>query len=719
MKVIKRNQVEVDFDITKIIKAISKANLSVSENERLSEDDIKNIATLVEDKCHELVSTDISVEKIQDIVIGYLMDYNKRLAMNYTTYRYEHALMRQGEQFDRRILAIIDGENEVAKQENSNKNPVIVSTQRDYMAGEMSRSLVEKYFMDPDLIDAHNKGMIHIHDTDYISQKVHNCFTGGTKFITNYGIRQFKDFVDGASVYVKDLHGVLRLATVHNYGKQNFNEVTLRSGKHEKTVRCTPNHRWVLLDGSVTTSLNVGDRLWLTEDSTNLNICSYEQAMAWCMGFIIGDGYDHVNATQVRLCGPKNKYKNIFELAGFSVSEKLDNGDVIMRHFNASKQAFLNGFGWRYMHPEYQALAFKGLYCADGATKANKIVTSDTRVCSFIEETSGLAGYYISSSRDYTHSTNFKENAYIKEYYFSKSTPINLGWTVVGIKSLSLVGDAWCVEEPVTHTFTLEGGVVTGNCDLINLEDMLQNDTVISGVLIEKPKSFSTACNVTTQIIAQVASSQLGGQTFTLTHLAPFVDISRQKIYNEIENECSDAGITLTQEQIDKIAETRLRKEIKTGVQMIQYQIVTLMTTNGQAPFCSVFMYLNETNDPKLKKDLAMIIEEVLRQRYIGVKNEKGVWITPAFPKLLYVLEPDNITEDSEYWYLTELAAKCTAKRLVPDYISEKKMKEMKEGDCFPCMGCRSFLSVYKDPETGKSKYYGRLTKMLRRPKIA
>ena len=251
------------------------------------------------------------------------------------------------------------------------------------------------------------------------------------------------------------------------------------------------------------------------------------------------------------------------------------------------------------------------------------------------------------------------------------------------------------------------------NCDLVNLDDMLQNGTVISGTLIEKPHSFSTACNIATQIIAQVASSQYGGQSISLTHLAPFVDVSRKKIRRDVEAEMKDLGIDPGEEKISEIVEKRLREEIKRGVQTIQYQVVTLMTTNGQAPFITVFMYLNEAGDnQRLKSDLAIVIEEMLRQRYQGVKNEAGVWITPAFPKLIYVLENDNIYEGQPYYYLTKLAAKCTAKRMVPDYISEKKMLEYKvdkngEGHCFTCMGCRSFLTPYVD-ENGKPKYYGR-----------
>ena len=245
------------------------------------------------------------------------------------------------------------------------------------------------------------------------------------------------------------------------------------------------------------------------------------------------------------------------------------------------------------------------------------------------------------------------------------------------------------------------------NCCLVNLEDMLQNGTVISETMIDTPKSFSTACNIATQSIAQIASSQYGGQSISLAHLAPFVNVSRLKFRRQVAEEFKKSGIDCTEEQINQVAELRVKDEIKRGVQMIQYQVITLMTTNGQAPFVTVFMYLNEVPEGRLREDLAMITEEILRQRILGVKNEKGVYITPAFPKLIYVLEEDNIREGSKYWYLTKLAAKCTAKRMVPDYISEKIMKQLKDGNCYTCMGCRSFLTVYHD-ENNKPKFYGR-----------
>ena len=288
------------------------------------------------------------------------------------------------------------------------------------------------------------------------------------------------------------------------------------------------------------------------------------------------------------------------------------------------------------------------------------------------------------------------------------------------------------VSKDITRRFLLDGDIVEAheqgiihfhdadyfaqhmhNCCLVNLEDMLQNGTVISETMIEKPHSFSTACNIATQAIAQIASSQYGGQSISLAHLAPFVQISREKFVKQVAEEFKATGIAASEEKVREVAELRVRDEIKRGVQMIQYQVITLMTTNGQAPFVTVFMYIDEVPEGQTREDLALVIEEVLKQRIQGVKNEKGVWITPAFPKLIYVLEEDNIREDSKYWNLTKLAAECTAKRMVPDYISEKIMKKLKvdkngDGHCFPCMGCRSFLTPYNDPETGKPKYYGR-----------
>ena len=423
MKVIKRNGSEVDFDITKIIAAITKANDVVEESERMTPMQIRRIAESVDLACQKM-NRSPSVEEIQDLVEKQIMAHGAfEVAKRYITYRYTRSLVRRSNTTDEKILSLIECCNEEAKQENSNKNPVVNSTQRDYMAGEVSRDITNRILLPPDIVEAHNEGIIHFHDSDYFAQHMHNC-------------------------------------------------------------------------------------------------------------------------------------------------------------------------------------------------------------------------------------------------------------------------------------------------DLVNLEDMLRNGTVITGTLIERPHSFSTACNIATQIIAQVASNQYGGQSISLTHLAPFVQVSREKIRRQLTEEMKEANAVITEEQLSNMVEKRLRDEIRRGVQTIQYQVVTLLTTNGQAPFVTVFMYLNEAKNEQEKHDLALIIEEVLLQRYEGVKNESGVWVTPAFPKLIYVLEEDNIYENSEYYYLTRMAAKCTAKRMVPDYISEKKMLELKvdkngEGHCYTCMGCRSFLTPYVD-ENGKPKYYGR-----------
>lgn len=729
--VVKRNGQIVKFDKKKILNAITKANNSVPESERLSADKISEITSTVVNKCAKSTEN-IGVEDIQDMVETDIMEAGAfAVAKHYITYRYQHNQIRQKNTTDDKILSLVGLNNKEAKSENSNKNPVINSTQRDYMAGEVSRDLTRRYLLPQIVLDAWNEGAIHFHDSDYFAQHSFNCFSGGTRFITDTGIREFRSFKDGEQVYVKDYLGVTRLATVHTYGTQKFNKVTLRTPASKRTIKVTPDHRWLLANGTFTTNLQVGDTLAPTIGNFGFTIDSIEEAKAFCIGFIIGDGtdghthYDRndivVDSTIVRLCGDKVKYANIFTAAGYRISSvKGSQNDLYARmNYFVLKQDFLNGHAWRYMNPKMKELVFKGYYAADGAVKSNRIATSDPRICEMIEEISGIAGYYISSKKTVIHDTNFKTGATLYYYHFITYSASNFKWVVESIES-SDTGIAYCVNEPVTHTFTLEAGIVTGNCSLINLDDMLKNGTVITGTLIETPHSFSTACNITTQIIAQVASNQYGGQSISLTHLAPFVDVSRKKIRAEVIKEHNELGITLSPEEIEKITEMRLKIEVQKGVQTIQYQVVTLLTTNGQAPFITVFMYLNEARNEQEKKDLAMIIEETLKQRYQGVKNECGVYVTPAFPKLVYVLENDNITEDSPYWYLTELAAKCTAKRMVPDYLSEKKMLELK-GDVYPPMGCRSFLTPDRFTKTGvgnianagnyedgKNKYYGR-----------
>ena len=723
MYVIKRNGTEVDFDKSKIINAITKANNEVSNSSKLSNETIINIANTIEMKCIQLDKT-CTVEEIQDMVEDELFK-NKayKLCKCYMSYRYKKALERKSNTTDEQILSLIHLNNEEIKQENSNKNPTINSTQRDYIAGEISKDISKRLMLPKDVVEAHNEGILHFHDMDYFIQPMHNCFSGYTEFVTDKGIRKFNSFNDGDSVYIKDKDGVIRLATVRNYGKQLMHKVTLKNCVKEKTIICTPNHRWILDDGSITTNLQVGQYLYPLQNSTSYDINSYLEAEAFCLGFVLGDGTDtNNNATRVRLCGDKTKYSTIFKKAGYSIHTQKDTSDLFVYRTGSIKQNFLNGCGWRYMTPELKSLVFKGYYAADGTKDSNRLSTVDSRLELFIEEVSSLAGYYISSKKEIIRDTEYKQNARLVNYHFVTNQKINFKWKVVKIEKLYKYEDAWCVEEPITNTFTLACGIVTGNCCLVNLEDMLQNGTVISGTMIEKPHSFSTACNVATQIIAQVASSQYGGQTITLSHLAPFVDVSRQKIRKQLEDELNKLSFTRNNNIIDSLVEQRVKEEIKKGVQTIQYQVLTLMTTNGQTPFITVSMYLGEVENEQTKNDLALIIEEMLKQRMEGVKNEKGVYITPAFPKLVYVLEEDNINTDSKYWYLTELAAKCTAKRMVPDYVSEKIMKQLKinkfgTGDCYPPMGCRSFLTPYrtndnlaraKNYDSTKPKYFGR-----------
>lgn len=567
--IMKRSGERVPFNESKIVRAIEKANAEVTiPLEKMSTEKIAEIAAQIR-RDAENAGRDLSVEEIQDKVEDSLMIAGYcTLSRLYITYRYKHNLDRKKSTLDKKIESLINvkinkdgsvsGGNEEVNQENSNKDTKVLSVQRDYMAGEWSREYTTKNLLPEDVVNAHRSGLIHVHDTDYMAQPEHNCFSSKTEFVTRNGVVSFADCKDGQVVEVLDKDGMWREATAKCYGKQKLQNVVLKKGDEEKLVSCTANHRWILSDETVTTALKEGDVL----------------------------------------------YGNLW---------KVDS-----------------------------------ITACDGTLE-----------------------------------------------------------------------DVWCVEEPITHSFTLAGGIVTGNCCLINLEDMLQNETCISGTKIERPKSFMTASTVASQIIAQVASSQYGGQTISLAHLAPFVDISRQKILKRLSKEMSDIGIEVTEEKLKELAEKEVRKEVENGCQTLQYQLITLQTTNGQAPFVTVFMYLNEAKNEREKEDLALLIEVMFKQRMLGVKDSSGYYITPAFPKLIYCLQEDNIREDGKYWYLTELAAKCTAKRMVPDYISEKKMLELK-GDVYPSMGCRSFLTPDRcsekvgniahalNYEEGKHKYYGR-----------
>lgn len=716
MKVIKRDASLVEFDGQKIYNAIMKAmkNGSGFVKPKIAE----SIAKEIEEKFINENADEIDISDIESLVYDKLITKKQKLtAKAYEGYRKVREFQRDNvNTTDEEIEELLTGTSEYWMNENSNKDEKLVTTQRDYMAGIVSKDMSRRYLLTPEIVQAHDEGIIHFHDIDYFGQKtLHNCFSADTEFVTSCGVKKFSDFHDGDNVVVLDKDGMWRNATVKQFGKQEMYDITFQSTRRTKTVTCTKNHRWILNDGSVTTNLKIGDSLiGLKDMSCTYKTETYDECNLFALGFLIGDGCDHNSANyyQVRLCGHKIEYADIFKKAGYKIGNIGDTNDLIAYKTGIIKQDFINSKAWKYMDRKSRALLFLGLYAADGAVNANKICTTDERIAEFIRDNSCLCGYHITSETTEIRDTNYKKDSKLIVFRFSRHQPMNQLWKVKSIvphynyhyenrgnkKEENTPINAWCIVEPVTHSFTLSNGMVTGNCDLINLEDMLQNGTVISGTLIEKPHSFSTACNIATQIIAQVASSQYGGQTITLSHLAPFVDVSRKKIREEVEEELNyinGGGVYEDQLSIiNEITKSRLAKEVKKGVQTIQYQVVTLMTTNGQAPFLSVNMYLNEVEDEQTKADLALIIEEVLKQRIQGVKNEQGVWITPAFPKLLYVLEDDNIHEGDKYWYLTKLAAQCTAKRMVPDYISEKKMLEYKidkngNGNCYPCMGKR------------------------------
>ena len=713
-KVIKRNGKVVDFDKNKIYIAVTKAFMEVDS--RLS-DYASNKGRDISNYIAEIKNS-LSVEEIQDIVEERLMACDRKdVARAYIRYRYRKEIMREGNTTDKTILELIGGDSEYWNTENSNKNATIVTTQRDYIAGTASTDITRRLLLDKDITEAHDAGIIHFHDADYFAQRIHNCFSGDTKFVTSEGIKTFNSFHSGDTTRVLDKDGNWRDATVKCYGSQSLNLITLKCGRTLKVIKATENHRWMLKDGTITTNLSIGDSLFPLRDTASHYEPTDDVLDYYTYGFILGDGCDSSDGgISARLCSNKAKMLKYFIKSNYQ-SRALDNGDYyVFKNHEFSKQVFLNNKCWKILNLEQKMALFHGYYEADGFKDRNGIATSDSRLAEMIEDISALAGYHISSKNEGHRKTNFAEDSYQYSYRFRKYQPNNLVWKVEKIEKFDRGRErlVWCVEEPITNTFTLEGGIVTGNCCLINLNDMLQNGTLINGVMIEKPHKFITASTIATQIILGVSSSQYGGCTITLSHLAPFVRDSYNRYLNKyLEWKFSE----------DKAAEMAMkdtRKEIEAGVQTFNYQVNSMTNTNGQSPFLSVCMYLGETDE--YKEELAMIIEEFLKQRIIGFKNRKGVYVTPAFPKLLYVLEEDNAAEGSPYWYLTELAAKCTAKRLVPDYISEKVMKESKinmfgDGDAYPCMGCRSFLTPWrtkdnisraKDFEEGKGKYYGR-----------
>lgn len=696
-KYINRHGVEEDFNGNKIYQAIVKAMKSGSGVYH------QKIAKLIKEECEDkfLKKDKVTYKEIDKFVLKQLNEYGQNLTANaYERFKTLKQYQKTDDIIDKDIYGIVDGTNEAAINENSNKDAKLISTQRDLIAGIESRSYSERKIIPTYLLHAHNEGLIHIHDTDYMIHKgIFNCFSNDTVLVTDEGCKPFKDFYDGDAVKVKDKDGIWRDATIRKYGRQKLYIISMHSGRCRKEVKATLNHRWILSDGSVTTELKVGDKLYPLKNSTEYEpITKYEKRL-FCLGFVIGDGRDMYNSGErdygvsVRLCRSKNKYTNIFIDSGYDVAKLTKSNDnVAYNKKEIAKQTFLNSASWRMLNLKGKIALFNGYLAADSVNGINSVSTTDDRICRMIEEIAPIAGYFIASKTKRVRDTNYKQNAEIIDYRFIVEQKENTLWTIDAIEPYKAKSsnhnemEAWCVEEPITHTFTLAGGIVTGNCMLINLKDMLDNGTVINGKMIETPKSFQTACTVATQISLQVANGQYGGQTFSVSHLAPYVRVSYNKYKKDITEQFNKLGIKYTEEQIDSIANKRTIDEIKSGVQTIQFQENTFSSTNGQTPFVSIFMYLNE--DKEYIKETALIIEEMLKLRYQGMKNEYGVYVTPAFPKLLYVLDENNVPRDSEYRYLTDLAVKCAARRMNPDFISAKVMKEQFDGNVFPCMGC-------------------------------
>ena len=707
MKVVKRDNTIVDFDGSKIVNAIKKANTAVTPEETIDEKSIYNIMEGIKN-CHK---ERLLVEDIQDIVEHSLMKAGKfELAKQYIIYRYKRALVRKANTTDESILSLIKNDNKELMEENSNKNAYIASTQRDLIAGEVSKDITKRIILPEKISKAHEDGILHFHDMDYFIQPIFNCFSSSTRFVTDRGVLPFSAFRDGEQVRVLTKDGFWSVATVRYFGKQKLYDVYLRAGRTTKKVTCTLDHRWLLRDGTITTNLKIGDTLYPLQDSHNNYVPTTKRdCEMFAFGFILGDGHDIKKGVFGRLCGQKIKYAQIFENAGYKISKvkDSDNDLYIASTFDISKQDFLSYNGWRYLSLEDKIMLFAGYYAADGCTNKNMIHTADDRLALMITEISALAGYHIASYSERIVDTNFKNNARLHQFSFIIYQNNTKCWKVDNIvphRNGTLEQEIWCVEEPKTHTFTLDGGIVTGNCCLINIGDMLDNGTVMNGKMIESPRSFQVACTVMTQIIAAVASSQYGGQSVDVSHLGKYLRRSKEKFKHNILETIND----IDEKLLEILVNERVKTELQSGVQTIQYQINTLMTTNGQSPFVTLFLNLKE-DDPYIEEN-AMIIEEILRQRLQGIKNDKGVYNTPAFPKLVYVLDEHNCLKGGKYDYITKLAVKCSAKRMYPDYISAKKMRENYEGNVFSPMGCRSFLGAWKN-ENGEYKFEGRFNK--------
>ena len=705
MKVIKRNDSEQDFCLDKIINAVKKANMSVPEADRMDETAIQKVVSTVQKKLEGFNT--ISVEDIQDLVENSLIRHNKALiAKNYILYRNDKKNKKKFTPSEEKALSLLNGTSEL-RGDNANKHIDDNGSLRDYFAGLLCKSIANK-ILPKKITEAHNKGLIHYHDFDYSPvMPMHNCFLGSQKFITERGIERFDSYKDGDKVMVKDKNGVTREATVHTYGKQKMYEIVLKYGtRYKRSIYCTENHGWFLIDGTKTNKIKVGDKLILNKTylNNNLNIDSIDDARMWCLGFIIGDGCDHMCSntlhTQVRLCGKKNEYINNFKKAGYRI--KIQYGDYVPYIKGISKQDFLESKSWRFLNERQKAFLFLGLMAADGRNNGKSIASSDNRVIDLIYSCAGMANYFITSSKKVTENTNFKDNREITYISFLSPQVDKYCFKVESIKPYAkgIEKIAYCVEEPITHSFTLEGGVITSNCDLLNIEDMFANGFQMGTTKIEPNDEtpFRTICNLLSQISLIVSGRQYGGQTVSWAHTLPYINNSRKLIRKEFTTRNWFTNLIynklhLMQKYCSKKVEEKLRQEIAEGVKIYQYQILCHSSSNGQTPFVSNNLCLREAETEQELKDFALLIEEIFKRRIKGVKDKTGHYVSPLFPKLLYwECEGLNVNPTDPYYYLNELAAECEIKRMQPDINSEKECRRIKEGQIIPSMGCRSLL---------------------------
>lgn len=700
MKVIKRNGNEEDFCLDNIINAIKKANKATKDNglTPLTDEKENKVILTVQKKLEPFDK--ISVEDIQDMVEDSLIKHNcYDVAKSYIKFRENKKQNKKFNSIEEKSLSLIDGTNDELRGDNANKKVDVNSSQRDYLAGIVCKSIAKKT-LPKDIVEAHDKGWIHYHDLDYSPvMHLHNCFSSSTEFITNKGVRKFQNFNDGDKVYVKTINGDFKLATVKNFGKQMLQTVELknRNGTEEYSIKCTKNHRWILKDGSITTNLSVGDILYNNKsDIVDLDSLNNEELEYFCFGMILGDGCDHNGAIQIRLCGEKNKYKSYFDKIGYKIHNVKNSEDKIMysSNMNFSKQDFLNNKIWKYLTESQNKYIFYGLYCCDGNKNKKRLTSSDERELEFIQYASQFLGYYITSIKLDVSNTEYKTNRKLYYIYFRDVKNDDYGLKVSSISEYR-EQDVWCVVEPETHTFTLNHGIVTGNCDLLNVEDMLKNGFQMGDVHIDTPKTFMNACNLLAQINLIVSGSQYGGATISWSHLLFVVDRSREYHKKLIYNLFKSMHLSWIPKNIkNKIVEFFVKQDIHTGIKTYQYQILCHQSSNGQTPFVSNNLCLREAETEQELKDFAFIIEEILKRRIKGVKNESGKYISPLFPKLLYwQCEGLNVEKTDPYYYLTELACECVAKRMQPDFQSEKMCRNAKHGQIITNMGCRSLLS--------------------------